>query len=177
MASARKSECAVRRVVPEASPAGCDHPGGPRNASATPSTATSRSSPCDSTVSTSVRRGALHEAAISSMHTSAAGGLAAESHRLRPAKGGCIGGLVAAPDRRCMQVAGCSALSRLAARISVLKRLQSNESALKLASYRGIGHRHSPKFQIQPNFRALSGALRSSSEIVSKNLTRLRICR
>ena len=76
-----------------------------------------------------------------------------------------------------MQVAGCSALSRLAARISVLKRLQSNESALKLASYRGIGHRHSPKFQIQPNFRALSGALRSSSEIVSKNLTRLRICR
>ena len=57
-----------------------------KNATVTPSAATSRSSPGDLNVSTSLRRGALHGAEIaSSTHTSAAGGLAPE-RAARPAK-------------------------------------------------------------------------------------------
>ena len=58
-----------------------------KNATATPSAATSRSSPSDLTVRTSLRSGALHGAGITSpTRTSDAGGLAAE-RAARPPKG------------------------------------------------------------------------------------------
>eukprot|EP00964_Phaeocystis_antarctica_P082948 scaffold52108_cov57-Phaeocystis_antarctica.AAC.5 len=58
-----------------------------KNATATPSAATSRSSPSDLTVRTSLRSGALHGAGITSpTRTSDAGGLAAE-RAVRPPKG------------------------------------------------------------------------------------------